>query len=217
MASILFDCDSTLLKIESLEHLLSPLLSEGQKDSLMQITASGMSGELSFFSSLEKRLEMVAPHLQDIHAFNKLIPTFLSDDAEDLIAALIDSGHHVYLVSGGLKEVIKALAYHLGLEDEKVYAVSLVWDEEGNFNSVNAEDAMSRSKEEGLQEIVSDLERPVIAVGDGMTDARLKDAGIADIFIAYTEHAQRESVMEKADYIVEGMAELGELLEEILC
>jgi HAD superfamily phosphoserine phosphatase-like hydrolase len=217
MASILFDCDSTLLKIESLEALLDPLLDEEQQGAFQAITSSGMNGDMPFFSSLENRLQLASPHLDDVAAFNETISTYITEDAEDLIVYLLEQGHQVYLVSGGMVEVVKALGDHLGVHEDQVYAVSLLWDEEGRFHAVDPEDMMSHSKEEGLREVHQDFEHPVIAVGDGMTDARLKDAGIADIFIAYTEHEQRDSVVDKADYVAEDMEELGDILEELIC
>ena len=218
MASILFDCDSTLFKIESLEVLLDPLLSTGDtKDAIREITSQGMAGEIPFFTSLKERLEIAEPNMDDVLRFNDLIADYISDDAEELIVFLLEEGHHVYLVSGGLKEVIAALAKHVGLPEENVYAVSLEWDKDGRFHSVSEEDLMSHSKVDGLEGEVDEFDPPIIVIGDGMTDARLKDAGIADLFIAYIEHAQRTSVIEKADYVVSNMLELGDLLEELLC
>ena len=40
-----------------------------------------------------------------------------------------------------------------------------------------------------------------IAVGDGFTDYQLFEAGFVDKFIAYTEHVERASVVEKAECI----------------
>jgi len=217
VASILFDCDSTLLRIESLEYLLEDLLDEDEMEQVADITAQGMRGDIPFHVSLERRLEMADLDHSGIAAFNELIDTYLSEDSEDLIVDLLANGHQVYLVSGGLKEVIEALARHLGLSESRVYAVNLLWNEHGQFQAVNPDDPMTQSKEIGLQKDIDTFERPIIAIGDGMTDARLKDAGIADVFIAYTEHERRESVVEKADYEVEDMQELSDLLEELLC
>ena len=39
------------------------------------------------------------------------------------------------------------------------------------------------------------LQGEVIVVGDGYTDYQLFEAGLADKFIAYTEHVERASIM----------------------
>ena len=47
----------------------------------------------------------------------------------------------------------------------------------------------------------------VYVIGDGYTDYQIKEAGLADKFIAFTENAKRQNVIEKADYVAENFDE----------
>ena len=46
------------------------------------------------------------------------------------------------------------------------------------------------------------LKGKIIAIGDGYTDYELKREGVADTFIAYTEHIARDLVIKNADFVV---------------
>jgi hypothetical protein len=45
-------------------------------------------------------------------------------------------------------------------------------------------------------------------IGDGMTDAEVKDTLPHVLFYAYTEHVKREKVLAKADKIIETVEDL---------
>jgi phosphoglycolate phosphatase-like HAD superfamily hydrolase len=54
------------------------------------------------------------------------------------------------------------------------------------------------------------LTGPVLAVGDGITDYEI--ASVVDAFAAFTGFTRRESVITRADYVLESFDQLRELV-----
>jgi soluble P-type ATPase len=54
------------------------------------------------------------------------------------------------------------------------------------------------------------LARPTLAMGDGATDAAMRDA--VDAFAAFTGFVRREKVVQSADYVVSSFSELTTLV-----
>ena len=71
MGCVIFDFDSTLISVESLDEILSSKVQSNQEltSRLRSITDRGMSGDLPFSESLRLRLELVRPVLEDVRAF----------------------------------------------------------------------------------------------------------------------------------------------------
>jgi phosphoserine phosphatase len=109
----------------------------------------------------------------------------------------------VVLVSGGIREAIAPLARELGVP---VYAVSLRFDDEGDY--VDFDRASPLATQQGKLEIVRSLAlpRPILAVGDGSTDVFMKQE--ADRFVAYSGFALRQHVVAAADAVAASFREL---------
>lgn len=197
MACVIFDFDSTLIREESLEVLLAPQLA-GQDDklaALQAITHQGMNGELDFATSLGRRLAIAAPDRATVARYGLAARDKLTPGMPDLITDLRQRGVKVRIVSGGLREAILPVAHHLGLPDDAVHAVQLRWHGDGSFAGVDHEDAFSTGKVAGLRTRAPQWSPPRIVVGDGMTDAAIWQAGLADHFVAFTAHVRRHAVL----------------------
>jgi len=215
MATVIFDFDSTLIAVESLEEILASILEDRPQTmaAIEAVTAQGMAGECSFAESLSQRLNLASPNLSQVRAFGERAMRWLTPGLAALIHNLRGKGVDVAIVSGGLREAILPLARHLGLADEAVHAVRLLWDEHGGFAGIDPKDPFSRSKVEGLTEAQPNWQRPVIAVGDGMTDFELYRQGIADHFVAFTRHVKRDAVTAAAPAVAATVKELESELE----
>lgn len=202
MKNIIFDFDSTLIQKESLELILEPLL-EGDSDKLAEIekiTNLGMQGELNFRDSLEQRLAIASPTKQSIQGFaDKYCPEILTNEIKELIEKLKANGYQIWIFSGGLTESIEPFAEYLQIPKENVFAVEVQWNNDGSFKSLNNINGACDSKLVAFEKVRDRFEGEIIAVGDGYTDYQLFEAGLADKFIAYTEHIERENVVEKAE------------------
>jgi D-3-phosphoglycerate dehydrogenase len=54
----------------------------------------------------------------------------------------------------------------------------------------------------------------ITVVGDGYADYEIREAGLAQAFVAFTENVKREKVMEKADYIAEDFSKVMEIFHK---
>jgi len=90
-----------------------------------------------------------------------------------------------------------------------LHANRLVYDEDGFI--VGADPSRLTSQDMGKAALVASLglQGLRIAVGDGVNDLQIRDAGYADLFIAYTRHTEeeRELVVRAADAVVDSFAE----------
>lgn len=218
MPSVIFDFDSTLISVESLEKILfEPLRHNPELLSRIEaITAMGMSGEIGFAESLSRRLALAAPTLSQVTEFGQTAAQYLTTGMADLIANLLDKNVDVRVVSGGLVEAIVPLAATLGILPERVHAVRLTWQPTGEFGGIDLNDPFSHNKLDGFQKIAHRLPKPIVVIGDGMTDFQLASSGLANHFIAYCEHVQRQAVIQAAETTVGSVEELRKELEKWL-
>jgi len=218
MGTVVFDFDSTLIRCESLEEILAPKCAArpGLEDEIRAVTAMGMEGRISFKESLARRLALAAPSRDEVAGFGREAIDLLTPGMAQLVADLRAAGHAVKIISGGLREAIVPVALHLGLRDEDVGAVALLFHNDGGFAGIDTQDPFSDSKSAGARPLCGTWPKPVVAVGDGMTDYHLHRDGLVDHFIAYTQWARRAPVLATGAPEASGVAALQELLEELL-
>ncbi len=89
----------------------------------------------------------------------------------------------------------------LGIPRQKVFANAFTYSNDGIVTGLDATrlTAQNRGKVKQIEALA--LTAPIIMVGDGFSDYEVKKYGAADVFIAYTEHAQRQNVVAHANYV----------------
>jgi glyoxylate carboligase len=109
-----------------------------------------------------------------------------------------------------LRDAILPLAEYLDIPASRVHAVSIRYDVDGVYESLDGEQplATQRGKPAVLHALA--LPRPLVMVGDGATDAAVR--GISNAFIAYTGVARRPTVVAVADHEARDYSELHDLL-----
>ena len=214
MASLLFDFDSTLVPVESLEVLCRDAcgLSGDDLAAFEAITRAGMEGTLDFESSLRQRLALARPTRAPTLAIAETLAAALTPGAPELVAGAQAAGHTVWIVSGGFQEILLATGARLGLAPDAVHGVQCEWDADGSLRDLDPRNGFLVSKVEGLKRLGRLPPGPRIGIGDGATDLALRDAGFVDTFIAYTEHARRAAVVAAADFEATNMRHLSEIL-----
>jgi phosphoserine phosphatase len=120
------------------------------------------------------------------------------------------AGVRVVLVSGGLRPAIEPLATHLGIGTADLHAVDLRFDDAGAYVGYDESSPLATSVGKRFLVEGLDLPRPVLAMGDGATDAVMR--GVVDRFAAYTGFARRENVVSQADVVIESFLQLGALV-----
>lgn len=209
----IFDFDSTLVRIETLEALADLALKDApdaaeRKARIAALTDDAMNGRIGFGEALKQRLELLALRREHVEALTDRI----LDEATVSIRRNVDffqrNAERIYILSGGFREVIAPLAERLGVPADHVLANDLIYDDEGRVTG--ADEANPLSRENGKPEVIRalKLEGPVVMVGDGWTDAEVKIQGAADRFYAFTEIVRRDKVVEAADAVASSLDEV---------
>lgn len=212
-----FDVDSTLCTDECIDEFAAFL---GVGDEVARLTASAMGGSTRFEDALRMRLGVMKPTRASLERFVREHPPQVTPGARELVAALQRKGIEVFLVSGGFRATIAPLAELLGVPQENVYANVILFDEEtGEYAGFDAAELTSRSggKCEAVRAIRAREARarpgPVLMIGDGATDAEAVAEDGAAAFIGFGGVAERQAVMEKADWFVYDLRDIQNVLE----
>jgi len=201
--TVIFDFDSTLISVESLEIILNSLVNKDPEklNIIARLTNDAMNGEISFKDALIGRLNTAMPTQQSIINFiTTHCPDSLSIGMAQLIRILKENNANIFIISGGFKEVILPFANYLHLPEEKVYAVEIDWDNEGNFIGLNNSNGFADSKIRGAEKIRSKFSGNSVIIGDGFTDYQLYQANIVNDFIAYTGNIKRPKIIQCAPH-----------------
>jgi phosphoserine phosphatase len=208
-ASVILDVDSTLCDIEGIDWL-AKLRGDVVARQSANLTDRAMNGELSLEAVYGVRLDLIRPTRAEIDALARVYVERIAPGAATVIRALHDAGVRVVLVSGGLRRAIYPAARSVGVGKADLSAVDAHWDETGVYRDFDR--ASPLATQLGKVEVVRQLNlaRPILAVGDGATDAAMRPA--VDSFVAFTAFQRREAVVKAADREIRDFAELRDLV-----
>ena len=209
--SVVLDVDSTLSGIEGIDWLAALRGADVEAWSA-ELTARAMEGKLPIEAVYSERMHAVKPTLSEIERLGRAYVERIAPRARETLTELRACGIDLVMVSGGLREAILPLARELGVDERRVYAVSVFFDEDGNYAGFDERSLLTQQN--GKRTTVRDmrLRGPILAVGDGMTDCEIKP--VADSFAAFTGFMRREPVMQRADFVIEKFDQLRELILE---
>ncbi|CAN7234904.1 phosphoglycerate dehydrogenase [Brevundimonas sp. LjRoot202] len=212
-ATYVFDFDSTLVRIETLEALADLALAgspdaEAVRAEIGRLTDQAMAGEIEFGEALRRRLALLPLTRDHVRTLAGRILDEGTPSVRKNLAFFRDNPGRIVIVSGGFREIIAPVAERLGVGPERVLCNDLVYDAEDRVTGVDEANPLSRAggKAEALKAL--DLAAPVVMVGDGWTDAEVRQAGAADRFYAFTEIVRRPPVVAAADAEVRSLDEL---------
>ncbi len=208
-SSVILDVDSTLSGIEGIDWIAARR-GAGVAREITRLTAEAMTGKRPLSDVYGPRLEMVKPKASELAALAEAYWDNVAPGAQTAIARLLAAGVRVDLVSSGFRAAVAPFAARLGLPEDRVHAVRVEFDPVGDFSSF---DATAPLVVQGGKRLVAEalgLKRPVLAVGDGITDAEIRP--VADAFAAFTGFVRREPVIATADFTVASFAELERLV-----
>lgn len=212
-ASVVIDVDSTLCGVEGIDFLAARRGPE-MTARIVALTDKAMTGEIPLESIYGHRLTTIRPTRADIAALATEYERTLAPGAADAIGRMRAAGARLALVSGGIREAIAPVARKLGFDAADLHAVSLRFDDAGNYLDFDRSSPLTTQP--GKPVLVTalieqgQLLRPVLAVGDGATDAKL--AGVANKFLAYTGFARRANVVAVADGEVASFVALAQIV-----
>lgn len=209
------DVDSTLSAIEGIDWLAA-LRSDSLRERVAATTDRAMRGEITVGAVYAERLEAVSPTRDEVAGLAQAYLERIEDGARQSLAMLTNLGVRVILISGGIREAILPLARSIGLAEADVHAVPIRFTEAGAYAGFEAESPLTQNGGKAAVVRGLRLERPILAVGDGITDLELKtlEPAAVDAFAAYTGVADRPAVTRHADYVIRGFDELPGIVTE---
>lgn len=195
---VVFDCDSTLSRIEGIDELAAL---RGCQAEVKALTDAAMNGEIPLEAVYGKRLEHIRPSRSDLQTIGKQYLATIVPGAKETIRTLQARGIKVAIVSGGLIDAILPLADELGIPRDSVFAVPLEFDEHGAYRALPAHPLTTAN---GKAEVVGAWKtshglKYVVMIGDGMSDVAARAPNGADAVIGYGGVIVREAVRAQAD------------------
>ncbi|UII79201.1 phosphoglycerate dehydrogenase [Flagellimonas sp. CMM7] len=207
-----FDFDSTLTRVEALDVLAEMTLQgKSNKEEVIQeiqdITNLGIDGDISFTESLERRIQLLKAHKNDLEGLVSELRQKISKSIASNKEFFEKFSDDIYVISCGFKEFIDPIVQEYNIPSERVYANTFKFDQEGNIVGFDEENVLAshNGKIECLKNL--DLDGEVQVIGDGYSDYVMREAGIADKFFAYTENVHREKAANNADHVTPNLDE----------
>jgi len=185
-------------------------LSALHAEEVVAITNAGMSGEIPFRESMERRLAIAHPTKAMVEGFGEEAIELLVPGMKELIHSLGQA--EAWIVSGGLEEALIPVGRELGIPRERIRGTVVDWAEDGTLRGL----ARCGPKIEAVADVCGDWAGPRIGVGDGMSDYALLEAGAVDHFIAYTGVVRRDAVVATGAPEAGSVDELEYVLRQLL-
>jgi phosphoserine phosphatase len=203
--SVVLDVDSTLSAIEGIDWLAEQRGGDVAA-TVAALTSDAMESRVPLHEVYGRRLRIIRPSRHEIAALSDVYIATALPGVFDAVTAWQHAGVRVVLVSGGLRDAILPLADWLHIPHTDVHAVAVTYDESGVATGVLADSPLAVGG--GKPRVVASLSlaRPLLAVGDGATDAEL--VPVVDCFLAFTGVARRPSVVARAAGEVNSFAAL---------
>jgi len=209
---LIIDFDSTFIQVEALDELAAIALanhpdSETVVEKIRTITSQGMEGKISLSDSLNSRVQLLAANKSHIEQLIPILQSKISVSFKRNAEFLKKFANNIYIVSSGFKEYILPVVSSFGISDSHVFANTFTYDANGNINGLDTSNPLCQDK--GKVKVVNNLalDGTVWAVGDGITDYEIREAGAAGTFYAFTENVERAAVIAKADIVIKNFDE----------
>jgi phosphoserine phosphatase len=201
--------DSTLSGIEGIDWLAAQRGPEVEAWSAA-LTERAMNGEIPIEAVYAERMGRVRPSKTEIDELGRIYVERVVTGAREVMKEFRNHRIETVMVSGGLREAILPLARDLGVDQSRVYAVSIYFDESGTYAGFEETSLMTRQNGKRLTVRDMGLRGPILAVGDGMTDSEIRP--VVDGFAAFTAFTRREPVIQRADFVIENFDQLRDLV-----
>lgn len=194
---VFFDVDSTLVTIEGIDELAHG------NGAIAKLTDRAMSGEIPLEQVYRQRLEIIRPSAADIEALGRRYTAAMTPGAGELVAALLEGGADVHLITAGIEQAITPLTAELGLRPDRLHAVKLHFDGDGRYAGFDQMNPLTRSggKELVILDVRSRRHGAAAFIGDGVTD--VEAAGAVDLFIGFGGVQSRAEVRRRAAVFLE--------------
>lgn len=212
---VIFDCDSTLAGVEGIDELARWV---GREAEIAALTAQAMNGELPLEAVYSRRLDLLRPTRDHLRRLGQLYRERMIPGVDQVVAALMNLGRIVFIVSGGLAAGVQDFGEFLGLPPANIHAVEVelnqlagrwweTWKHPGgrNFNEqyLNHDGGpltIGKGKADIIRSLRQSTRGRALLVGDGVSDLEASEA--VDAFVGFGGVVSRERVRASADVFV---------------
>ena len=207
--AVVLDVDSTVSALEGIDWLAEQRDADVSR-TVAALTTEAMEARVPLDEVYARRLAIIRPTRAEIRALAGTYIARALPGVREAVSVWRDAGVRVLLVSGGLRDAILPLALWLGIPWPDVHAVEVEYDADGTASRVRGDAPLARSGGKPLVVASLALPGPVLAVGDGATDAEL--IPVVDRFFAFTGVARREAGGARAAGEVQRFARLPQIV-----
>lgn len=214
--NFIFDFDSTLITIESLDYVLSKISGGKFDKQIEEITNLGMDGKIDLKTSITKRLEICGITKNGLENAALQMKEYITPGITEIIENLHDNGHKVYIVSGGITQLILPVANKLNIPPENCFANTIFFEKDGSFAGLDLESPLlyKNGKSKALEHF-SILDNDTVMIGDGYTDLEVHIHNQSIKFIGFGVNIKRDSVKDKSPIFVNTMNEFKREIEKL--
>ncbi len=214
----ILDFDSTIISVETLDELASVSLKEDPDkdekiDEIKSLTEEAMNGEMHFMEALEERIRILDASVDDLKILSKVLNDKITPSFQSNVDFFKDNAQNTFIVSGGFTELIFSTVKDIGIPKENIFANYFTFDNNNKIIGVDKSQFLAQKlgKVDAVQSL--ELDGTVYAIGDGWTDYQIKEAGLADYFIAFTEIVERPAVIKKGDIVATSFYDVLEFIK----
>lgn len=212
-SQIIFDLDSTLVKLEGLDWLAERA---GKGDELRSLTLKSMNGELDFHRAMVVKMLAISPSYQDLVELGRKYCESLVEDIRGVIDALRHLDKQVWLLTGNFQPAVGILGKFLGISDKRIICNKIIFDKNGKY--IGFDDKSPLAYNGGKAKIIKEMfggrrGKRIVFVGDGLTDLEAKHA--VDLFIGYGGVIKRNYVKRNSDFYIDSKS-ISPLLDLVL-
>lgn len=212
---VIFDCDSTLSRIEGIDELARWL---GREAEVAALTTQAMNGDVPLEAVYSRRLDLLQPTREQLKQLGQLYRDTLVPEAAEVIHALLAHGREVFIVSGGLFEPVRELGVSLGVPADHIFAVDVDYDQLTGRWWETWKHPQGRNPDErylihdhgpltegaGKAHIIQRLRAAhrgrAMLIGDGTSD--LEASRAVDVFVGFGGVVKRDKVNAQADVFI---------------
>lgn len=202
----IIDFDSTFISFEILEHLASIALEHQPEkttilDQIKEITNLGMEGTIPFQESLFKRLKLLKANKTHIEKLISIIQKNVTKSVKKNKKFFIKNSKDIYIISGAFKEFIIPIVKEFQIPQSHVLANTFTYDKNGNITGVDLSNPLAYKFGKAIAVAGLRLTGTIFIVGDGYSDFEIRQNGVGNYFIAFTENVLRSQIANQADCI----------------
>jgi len=206
MTTLVLDFDSTFVTVESLDELGRIALRDAPDRAervaeIERITKAAMAGQMQYSEALGARLRLFEPKTEQVMELVQLLHRRLTPSVAAHRAWIEAQADRILIVSGGFCEYIVPVVREFGIGADHILANRFAPRQGGEL--AGCDTTLPLAHDGGKAEAIRtlELEGTVTMVGDGYTDWQVREAGVADRFVAFVENVDRPAVRLRADVV----------------